>query len=226
MLPDSAETRALRLTYREWLFLAATIAFWGLYVLWLGKDTSWDFRNYHWYIPYAFLNGREHIDMLVAHQATYYNPFQDIPFYVLATHTPAWFALLVLGCLQGANVVPLYILGRQALRIEEYKLGAGALALLGQTGGLGLNMFGTTYHDNTMSILILSAIAILVVKRKALNEGPLWFSAALTAGAGVLVGVTVGLKLPEFPFAIGFAATLAAIGGISLHAWWRAASAD
>ncbi|HWD26509.1 MAG TPA: hypothetical protein VG387_05050 [Rhizomicrobium sp.] len=217
MLPDSAETRALRLTYREWLFLGATIVFWGCYVLWLGKDTSWDFRNYHWYIPYAFLNGREHIDMLVAHQATYYNPFQDIPFYVLATHTPAWFALFVLGCLQGANVVPLYVLARQTLAIDEYKLGAAGLALLGQTGGLGLNMFGTTYHDNTMSILILSAIALLVVKRKALNEGPLWQSGALTMGAGFLVGMTVGLKLPEFPFAIGFAAALVALGGDWRH---------
>src|SRR6185437_2159303 len=203
----------LRLTVREWLFLAGTMAFWGLYVLWLGKDTSWDFRNYHWYIPYAFLNGREHLDMLVAHQATYYNPFQDIPFYVLATHTPSWFALFVLGALQGGNVVPLYILGRQTLRIGEYKLGAAALALLGQTGGLGLNMFGTTYHDNTMSILILSAVAILVVNRRRMNEGPLWLAAAFAAGTGLLVGITVGLKLPEFPFAIGFAAALVALGG-------------
>ncbi len=214
---SSDESRALRLSVQEWLFLAATIAFWGAYVLWLGKDTSWDFRNYHWYIPYAFLNGREHIDMLVAHQATYYNPFQDIPFYVLATHTPAWFALFTLGAVQGANVVPLYILARQILRIEEYQLGAGALALLGQTGGLGLNMFGTTYHDNTMSILILSAIAILVVNRKRLNEGPLWLSGAIAAGAGLMVGTTVGLKLPEFPFAIGFAAALLALGGSWRH---------
>src|SRR3569833_145657 len=217
MSADSVDTRALRLTRQEWLFLAAAIVFWGLYVLWLGKDTSWDFRNYHWYIPYAFLNGREHIDMLVAHQATYYNPFQDIPFYVLATHTPAWFSLFTLGCVQGSNVVPLYLLGRQTLRIEEYKLGAAALALLGQAGGLGLNMFGTTYHDNTMSIFILSAIAILVVNRKRLNEGPLWLPAANTAGAGFLVGLTVGLKLPGFPFAMGCAATLGFLGGSWKH---------
>ena len=209
----STESRALKLSVQEWLFLGLTMAFWGVYVLWLGKDTSWDFRNYHWYIPYAFLNGREHIDLLVAHQASYYNPFQDIPFYLLATHTPAWFALFVLGAVQGANVVPLYIMGRQTLRLEEYKLGAAALALLGQTGGLGLNMFGTTYHDNTMSIFILTSIAILVVNRKRLNEGPLWQVAAIAAGAGLLTGSTVGLKLPETPFAIGFAAALVALGG-------------
>jgi hypothetical protein len=224
MSADSVDSRALKLSAQEWIFLGLTIAFWGCYVLWLGKDTSWDFRNYHWYIPYAFLNGREGIDMLVAHQATYYNPFQDIPFYVLATHTPAWFALFTLGAVQGANVVPLYILGRQTLRIEEYKLGAAGLALLGQTGGLGLNMFGTTYHDNTMSILILSSIAILVVQRKRLNEGPLWQSAAIAAIAGFLTGCTVGLKLPETPFALGFAAALVALGGDWKHQATRLAA--
>ena len=224
MSSDSVDTRALKLSAQEWLFLGVTVVFWGCYVLWLGKDTSWDFRNYHWYIPYAFLNGREGIDMLVAHQATYYNPFQDIPFYVLATHTPAWFALFTLGMIQGSNVVPLYILGRQTLRIEEYKLGAAGLALLGQTGGLGLNMFGTTYHDNTMSILILSSIAILVVQRKRLNEGPLWQVAAIAALAGFLTGSTVGLKLPETPFALGFAAALVALGGDWKHQTTRLAA--
>jgi len=224
MSADSVDSRALKLSAQEWIFLGLTIAFWGCYVLWLGKDTSWDFRNYHWYIPYAFLNGRDGIDMLVAHQATYYNPFQDIPFYVLAIHTPAWFALFTLGAVQGANVVPLYILGRQTLRIEEYKLGAAGLALLGQTGGLGLNMFGTTYHDNTMSIFILSSIAILVVQRKRLNEGPLWQVAAIAALAGFLTGSTVGLKLPETPFALGLAAALVALGGDWKHQATRIAA--
>ena len=59
----------------------------------LGKDTSWDFRNYHWYAPYALLNHRMGIDVAVAHQASYYNPYLDIPFYWLATHTRAWIAL-------------------------------------------------------------------------------------------------------------------------------------
>lgn len=213
--------RALRISATECLFLAVTILFWGFYVLWLGKETSWDFRNYHWYIPYAFLNGREGLDMIVAHHATYYNPFQDIPFYLLATHSPAWCTLLILGLVQGSNVVPLYILGRETLRITEYRLGAAALALLGQTGGFGLNMFGTTYYDNTMSVLILSSIAILVVQRERLNEGPPRQVAAIAALGGFLIGSTVGLKLPEAPFAVGFAAALVALGGDWRHQYVR-----
>jgi hypothetical protein len=78
-------------------------------------------------------------------------------------------------------------------------------------------MFGTTYHDNTMSILILGAIALLVVHRERLREGSLSVTAVIAALAGFMVGSTVGLKLPEFPFAIGFAAALLAIGGSWKH---------
>ena len=54
------------------------------------------------------------IDVAVAHQASYYNPFLDIPFYWLATHTRAWFALGVLGAVQGANVDAALSDGRRA----------------------------------------------------------------------------------------------------------------
>src|SRR5579864_7593258 len=129
MSNDSVDSRALRLDAHEWLFLAVTILFWGAYVLWLGKDTSWDFRNYHWYVPYAFLNHRMGFDVAVAHHGTYYNPSLDIPFYLLATHTHAWIALGVMGMLQGANVVPLYLIGREGFAVPDRKLAAGALAV-------------------------------------------------------------------------------------------------
>jgi hypothetical protein len=202
-----------RLSFREYLFLGLVIAFWAGFVVFLGKDTSWDFRNYHWYAPYAFLHHRLGFDVAVAHQASYYNPFLDIPFYLLATNLPSWAALAILGAVQGCNVVPLYLMARACLRLNDSKLAAGALALLGQTGALTLSLFGTTYYDNVMSVFVLSGLAILIVNRETLREGaPL--RAALAAGtAGFLVGCAAGLKLPEAPFAIGFAAALLALGG-------------
>ena len=136
----------------------------------LGKDTSWDFRNYHWYAPYAFLNNRLGIDVAVAHQASYYNPFLDIPFYWLATHTHSWIALAVLGAVQGANIVPLYLIAREGLAAcaRRQRLAAGALALLGQFGALTLTEFGTTYYDNVMSVFVFSGLAILIVNRDTL----------------------------------------------------------
>lgn len=207
------EARTLSLAPAEWIFLFGVTAFWAVLAACLGKDTSWDFRNYHWYIPYAFLHGRLTIDIAVAHQASYYNPLLDIPFYWIATHAPSWLAIGSLGAVQGANVIPLYLIGRQSLAMEDFKLGAGALALLGQTGGLTLSLLGLHYYDNVMSVFVFASLAIVVVKFETLRSGPLLTGALVAAGAAFLTGLTVGLKLPEAPFALGFAAALLAIGG-------------
>jgi hypothetical protein len=210
-----------RLTAREYAFLGLAILFWAGFVIVLGKDTSWDFRNYHWYAPYSLLNHRMGIDVAVAHQASYYNPYLDIPFYWLATHTRAWIALGVLGGVQGAGVVPLYLMGRSALRVlaspRDIKLMAGALALLGQVGALTMTEFGTTYYDNVMSVFILVGLAIIVCNRETLRAGPLGKVAGITFIAGLITGMAMGLKLPEMPFCVGFAAALVALGGSGKH---------
>lgn len=209
----SQARRAPRLAPREWLFLGLVIAGWSLFVIALGKDMSWDFRNYHWYAPYAFLNGRMGIDVAVSHQATYYNPLLDIPFYWLARHTTSWFALGVLGAAQGSNVVPLYLIARSLLRIDEPKVASAALTLLCMTGGLTLGLAGKTYYDNVTSVFALTGLAILIIQRDTLRTGPLRRAAFLSAIAGLITGSAVGLKLPEAPYALGFAAALVALGG-------------
>jgi len=161
------------------------------------------------------------IDVAVAHQASYYNPYLDIPFYWLATHTRAWVALGILGAVQGANIIPLYLMARTALRVNasasDIKLMAGALSLLGLVGALTLTEFGTTYYDNVMSVFVLSGLAILVLGRDALRTGPLGKAAAIAGAAGLVTGMAMGLKLPEMPFCIGFAAALVALGGSWKH---------
>ncbi|HEY1632979.1 MAG TPA: hypothetical protein VGF56_16800 [Rhizomicrobium sp.] len=202
----SASTSRLRLAPQEYAFLAAMVVGWGLFVVCLGKDMSWDFRNYHWYIPYAFLTGRGALDISVAHQATFYNPMLDVPFYWLATHTRAWFALFVLGAAQGANAVPLYVMARSILRVANAELVSAVLTILCMTGGLTVSLSGTTYYDPIMSVFILSALALVIVHRHRLDLPALF-------NAGVLVGIPVGLKLPEAPFALGLAAALAILPG-------------
>jgi len=197
----------------ELAFLGVSLLLWAGYVVWLGKDTSWDFRNYHWYIPYAFLNGRMDVDVAVAHQGSYYNPLSDVPFYWLATHTTSWFAIAVLGLFQAANIVPLYLLARSSLRVEYRELAAAALSFFAMTGGLTLSLYGTHYYDNVMSLFTLSGLAILVTRREELAAGPPINAAKWCAAAGLLTGAAAGLKLPEAPFALGLAAALMAVGG-------------
>jgi len=207
----------LRLAVEEYLFLGLVILGWAAMVVARGKDCSWDFRNYHWYIPYAWLHGRLGFDMAVAHQATYYNPLLDTPFYLLATHLQAWLALGILGAVQGASVVPLYFLCRSVLQTDFRRLIAGILALLSMLGSLTLYLAGSTYYDNVMSLLVLSGLALIVMRREELREGSLARGALIAAGAAFLVGSAVGLKLPEAIFALGFAAALAILPGDWRH---------
>ncbi|HTO41367.1 MAG TPA: hypothetical protein VL026_10360 [Rhizomicrobium sp.] len=207
----------LTLSRNEWIFLVLSVLGWALFVISLGKDTSWDFRNYHWYIPYALLNDRLGLDIAVAHHASYYNPLLDVPFYLLATHTTSWFALGVLGAVQGANTIPLYIIARQSLRMPEPFLAAALLTLLGMTGALSLSLLGTTYYDNVLSLFWLSSLAVLVVNRETLARGSLVRTAVITAVAGFLAGCAMGLKLPAAPFAMGFAVAILFLGGDVRH---------
>jgi hypothetical protein len=213
---ETAE-RSLRVLLPEYLFLAAVILGWAVMVVARGKDESWDFRNYHWYIPYAFLNHRLGFDIAVAHQATYYNPFLDTPFYWLATHVRAWLALGTLGAIQGASVVPLYFLVRSLLLIDHRRLVAAILALICMLGSLNLYLAGSTYYDNVMSLFVLSSLALIVITREELATGSLWRGALISFLAALLTGSAVGLKLPEAPFALGFAAALAILPGDARH---------
>ncbi|HXL98808.1 MAG TPA: hypothetical protein VN932_02685 [Rhizomicrobium sp.] len=216
-MPPQQNREVLRLAPQEWLFLGLVVLGWAIFVISLGKDMSWDFRNYHWYIPYAFLNGRMSLDISVAHQATFYNPALDIPFYLLATHAPSWVALGTLGAVQGANVVPLYLMARSILTTPQRKLVAAIVALFCMTGGLTLSLSGTTYYDTVMSVFVLCGLALVIAQRETLRDGTLARGALIAGAAGLLVGTAVALKLPEAPFALGFAATLLILPGDLRH---------
>ena len=92
------------------------------------------------------------------------------------------------------------------------------LALLGLVGALTLTEFGTTYYDNVMSVLVLSGLALVIVKRDTLAHGALGKGALIALAGGFITGCAFGLKLPEMPFCVGFAAALAALGGDWKHA--------
>lgn len=209
--------KAERLSRAEQVFLGVSLLIWTVYTVWLGKDTSWDFRNYHWYIPYQLLNNRLDVDIAVAHQGSYYNPLSDVPFYLLARYTTSWFAIAVLGLIQALNIVPMYLIARSSLKIAERELAAAALSFFGMTGGMMLTLYGTHYYDNALSVFTLTALAIIVLRREEMAEGPLVTVAKWCGLAGLLTGFAAGLKLPMAPYALGFAAALIAVGGSRKH---------
>lgn len=224
MPSDTNSSDCVRLSRPEQIFLAASLVLWTAYTVWLGKDTSWDFRNYHWYIPYQLLNDRLSIDIAVAHQGSYYNPLSDVPFYLLARYTTSWFAIAVLGLFQALNIVPMYLMAKSSLQIAEKELAAAAISFFGMTGGMMLTLYGTHYYDNVLSVFTLTGIAILVIRRRQMAEGRLIDVAGWCALGGLLTGFAAGLKLPMAPYAMGFGAALIAVGGSRKHLLTRLAA--
>lgn len=190
------------------LFAAGPLAIAALSVG-LGQSQSWDLRNYHWYNPYALLQGRMGFDAAVAHHATFYNPLIDLPLWFVANAAPGWAAAAFLGLVQGLNFSFLYLLARDALaeHAAPRRLVAVLLAALGATGGYAVILTGTTYYDNVVSVPVLAALWLIVRDRDALAQGRLWRTAVV---AGLLTGIAVGLKLPTAPFGLAILAAAAA----------------
>ena len=178
----------------------------------LQQDANWDLRNYHWYNPYAFLNGRWDVDIMPAQTPTFYNPTLDVPFFVMAQWLSARAVGFVMGTIQGLNFVFLYVIGAQllaAIAVNPRRLAAVALTLVGVLGGGNLGLLGTTFYDNIVSLFVLGSIATvmgllptLAMEQQATSIWPRLIF------AGFLVGAGTGLKLPTAVFAIGLCAGL------------------
>jgi hypothetical protein len=87
----------------------------GLLSIALGQDDNWDLRNYHWYNPYALLNGRLPVDMAPGNWQSYFNPLIDVPYYVLNQWLPGPAVGFVMGFVHGLNFILLLALVRLVL---------------------------------------------------------------------------------------------------------------
>jgi hypothetical protein len=178
----------------------------GVVAVFLGQDSNWDLRNYHWYNAYALLNGRWDIDVAAAQTPTFYNPTLDVPFYLAASHLPAKVFAFLFGTLQGCNFILLYFIAMKTLRFESRarQIAASlAIAFVGMIGAGQLAQLAAMFYDNIVSLLILAAIIILLHYKDLLLQGPFRQALICVASAGLLVGFAVGLKLPTQIFAVG-----------------------
>ena len=192
----------LRIGAIPWL-VVGVLAFGATAVNW-GASTNWDWRNYHLYDAWAFLNDRLDTDLAPAQLQTWFNPLLQVPFFLSATHWPLPLHLFVLGLFQGLNGVLLYLLGSRLLPPALQGSGPGmalAAAFAGMTSATVLSQLGTTIGDNLASLAALAALQVALVP-----AGPSSRSAAV---AGLLLGAGTALKMTLAPVAIGAAMAIA-----------------
>ena len=186
----------------------------------LGRDASWDLRNYHHYNAYALLDGRWALDLAPARAHSFLHPGLDLPFHLLArSPLNAWPRLV--SALQAGYAGLLAFLALALANLACHGAAgratpASALAaLFGLTGAATLPEAGSTYNDVQVGCLVLGALLALLLAAGADDRREPARAARRRLLAGLLGGCAVGLKLTAavFPPALALAAAVAARGG-------------
>jgi hypothetical protein len=189
-----------------WPLTAAVCFGFGGLALLLGMDASWDLRNYHYYNGWAFLNGLVGRDLLVSQIPSFFNPTLDAAYVVLAEALPAKVVGFLLGVIHGLNFPLLFAIAWQTLEVRNPNrrmLAAGALALAGVLGAVGLSLVGTVFYDDIVSLGVLAAVLIVVSNWDELADGAPSVAALLALLAGLPAGLAFGLKQPSVLFCVG-----------------------
>ncbi len=197
-------------------WLAPLVA--GTLSVWLGQDSNWDLLNYHFYNPYALLNGRVGTDLAPAQFQSYFNPLLDVPYFAMVTHWPAPLAGFAMGAFHGLSFVLVLFIARRALGVAG---GSGAtaimLALAGCLGPAFLSELGNTMGDNSTAPLVLAALALLLWQWTRITAGAATAALPIAVAAGLLMGASVGLKLTNAIYAVALCLALLTLAG----PWWR-----
>jgi len=173
----------------------------GLMSLAIGQDDNWDLRNYHVYNVYALLNDRIGFDLAPARFQTYFNPTIDLLYYGLNHALSPRGAGFAMGALHGLNFVLLLAIARQLAGPAAAKGWPLLLALAGVLGPGFRGELGNTMGDNLTALPVLGALLVVLVRWEALLQRGAGAQAAALC-AGLLMGLGVGLKLTNAPYAV------------------------
>lgn len=191
--------------------LAFFLAFGG-FAVFLGQDTSWDTLNYHVYNPYAFLTDRIDIDLAPAQLQSYFSPVLDLPVYWLTQHLQPWLVGFWVGGFQGLNALMVFLIARQLLSTADTVpfWTPLFLASLGCLNASFVAQLGTAAGDSSSSPFVLLALYLACLWHETLTKG----TTSLRPWAvwiGLLMGLAVGLKLTNAPFALAIVLVLAVL---------------
>ena len=181
------------------LFFGAVLSV--LFVFFLGKDINFDVANYHFYNPFALLEGRLTNDSVVADLQTFFNPLLDIPTYLMAMHWqyPALIIGCIIGILQSFNIFIVYLLTKKSIPIQNNQgLWLSLLVALFTLTGTGyLWEVGTLFGDTLVSVVFLFSMYLILFPEKNLLQLIGW----------TLLGFAGGLKYYYFFYIIVFLGT-------------------
>ncbi len=165
----------------------------------LGQDANADLRNYHLYNGWAALYGRLSIDLAPAQMQSYFVPWLDVGYYLVAVKGSAILAGIVLGVWHGLVFAAVAAVAWQVLEGDQHRSRlVPMLAFAGCCSAVFLAELGNTMGDNTTAPLVLAAVALTIRAVKSQSSATLYWLAA-----GLLLGLALGLKLTNAIYALG-----------------------
>lgn len=188
---------------RLWLLFAFGC---GIAALLLGQDANWDLRNYHLYIPYAFIEGRIDWDAAPAQVANFYNPLLYVPFYYAVMILPPKVFGFAVGFIQGLNGLMIGGISLRLMRRSEnppHRITLFLLVLLGLTGAGFISEIGTSFADTILSLMVLGSLWLNLICIDKQRDGETRLAWKLLILSGFLMGLTAGLKQPMVIYAVG-----------------------
>ena len=171
-----------------------------VYAVRRGQDLSWDQLNYHLSSPFLLLHGTFWDSIAPSGVQTYLNPLILIPQYIAIRELPPLVAAITIALVQAAAFV---IAARICLRLAGPDADGGGylVAFLGfvlcLASPMALSEAGTTLVDLIDAIPVLLAYLLLLTR----DDAPAPRHACVAAG--LLLGVSTGLKLTNAVFVIG-----------------------
>lgn len=200
-------------------FFAFTVAalIYAIFLHWrLGMDAFFDTANYHIYIGWAASTFSSYNYGAVAQYHTYFNPILDILNYRLFELHP-WagalfhaiaFALLLVVILEiSKKIFDRETPSRQLLIFAA--VGAGA------TGAMTISLYGSFTNEHLIALIFTPALLLVL---RYLDEKRL----RLLLLAGLLAGLSTGLKLTAAPFMASLLLSLFIINLSNIRGWFLA----
>ena len=203
---------------RAWVIAlpAVLCAAWTIYA---GKDINWDLLNYHYYLPYEWLNHRLERDFFAASAQSYLNPAGYVPFYLMVS--AGWHSVVVsvvLAVFHSLSLPLLYMLAWRLFAHREHTertILSLLAAALGAATAVLWETIGTSFLDPLIIPPMLAGLLLLAdeAPRNALRRAAL---------AGALFGVAAALKYSAAIFGLAALPLAAAMPGMRGMARWRA----
>ncbi|MEE6207873.1 MAG: hypothetical protein VZR95_07465, partial [Alphaproteobacteria bacterium] len=164
-----------------------------------------DFMNYHYFSPWAFLNGRNFNDIAIGIEHSYQNPLIDMQYYFLVEYfndNPAVYYTYT-GLFYGFLLFVFYKLCRLIFKPEQ-KIELFLSVIIAMTGFATLSQIGTSSNEIMLSVGVLISL-YMVYKEIFVLSKERWL---IFMVAGYILGLMFGLKLTSVTYCVSLGGTL------------------